>query len=153
MKPTNIFITLLANVTASTTQAQDFNEIIKAVASDRESGDQFGWSVSISSNYAMVGARFEEGVAEGNTFDAGSAYIFERDGSGKWNEAQKIVASDRGAGDWFGNSVAISENYAIVGAFLESEDAAGGNTLPNAGSAYIFEIGLFNNRNRYTSCL
>jgi hypothetical protein len=121
--------------------AQDFNEVFKAVASDRAAGDLFGNAVSICGNYAIVGAVFENEDAEGGNSHnyAGSAYIFERDGSGNWTQVQKIVAPDRAANDFFGSSVSISGNYAIVGASCESEDAAGENTLDYAGSAYIFE--------------
>ncbi|MEM7574862.1 MAG: PKD-like domain-containing protein, partial [Bacteroidota bacterium] len=121
--------------------AQDFNEIIKVVASDREAFDRFGYSVSISGDYAIVGAYLEDDDVTGtNTLsDAGSAYIFERDGSGSWQEVQKLVASDRAAGDEFGWTVSISGDYAIVGARFESEDAAGMNTVFLAGSAYVFE--------------
>ncbi|MFB3092758.1 MAG: hypothetical protein ACE1ZD_06095, partial [Dehalococcoidia bacterium] len=38
---------------------------------------------------------------------AGSAYIFERDSNGNWNEVQKIVAFDREENDLFGSSVAM----------------------------------------------
>ncbi len=51
---------------------------------------------------------------------------------------QKVVAPDRAAADLFGWSVAISGNYAIVGAYQEDEDGGGGTTRSLAGSAYIF---------------
>ncbi len=111
----------------------------KLVAADRGAGDWFGFSVSISGDYALVGARNEaEDASGGNTLSAaGSAYIFMRSGS-SWSQQAKLVASDRGAGDWFGFSVSISGDYALVGAYLEAEDASGGNTLSQAGSAYVF---------------
>ena len=72
--------------------------------------------------------------------DAGSAYLFKRDAStGQWQETQKIVASDRGSGDKFGNSASISGNYVIVGAPLETSDTSGSNTASETGSAYVFE--------------
>ena len=46
-------------------------------------------------------------------------HIFERDTSGNWSQKPKIVANDREAYDRFGQSVAISGNYAIVGAHNE----------------------------------
>ncbi|TAL57710.1 MAG: T9SS type A sorting domain-containing protein [Bacteroidetes bacterium] len=112
----------------------------KIVASDRAASDNFGYSVSISGNYAVVSANMEdEDAAGGNTANAaGSAYIFERV-AGVWTQAQKLVASDRAASDNFGRSVSISGDYAIVGAELEDEDAAGSNTILSSGSAYIFE--------------
>jgi hypothetical protein len=127
----------------------NWTEVQKIVAPDRAEGDNFGFSVSISGNYILVGAIDEdEDAAGGNTIDcAGSAYIFERDGSGNWNEVQKIVAPDRAADDEFGNSVSISGNYAIIGAERENEDVEGGHTLEWAGSAYIFERDVSGNWN------
>lgn len=123
------------------TQAQNWDEIVKTNASDRASGDFFGWSVAISGNYAIVSAQREtEDVIGLNTMSlAGSAYILEKNAGGTWTEVQKIVPSDREAIDFFGTSVAISGNHAVVGAYNEDEDSAGINTLNDAGSVYIFE--------------
>ena len=122
------------------TKAQNWNQIIKAAASDRAPGDEFGRSVAISGDYAIVGASEEgEDAAGANTpNDAGCAYIFKRIGA-TWVQEAKIVASDKAGREYFGTSVAISGDYVIVGAFGEDEDAAGGNTLNDAGSAYIFK--------------
>jgi FG-GAP repeat/Secretion system C-terminal sorting domain len=102
----------------------------KIVASDREADDNFGFKVDISGDYAIVGA-FREASS------AGAAYIFVRNGS-TWSEQQKIVASDRTAGDRFAYSLDIDGDYAIVGAYLEDDNVAGADTKSNAGSAYIF---------------
>jgi hypothetical protein len=112
----------------------------KVVASDRAENDEFGTSVAISGDYAIVGAAYEdEDATDMNTqADAGSAYIFKRAGTA-WAQEAKIVAFDRAEGDNFGTSVSISNDYAIVGAYVEDEDAASTNPLPDAGSAYIFK--------------
>jgi len=111
----------------------------KIVASDRAGGDWFGWSVSISGDYAMVGAPYEDhDVTGGNVLsNAGSAYIFKRSGI-TWTEETKLVASDRQQDDYFGVSVSISGDYAIVGAPYEDHDFSGANYMSAAGSAYIF---------------
>jgi hypothetical protein len=111
----------------------------KIVAADRAANDNFGFSVGISGDYAVIGAYNESEDASGaaTLASAGSAYIFKQT-AGVWSQQQKIVASDRAAGDLFGYSAAISGDFVIVGAFAEDEDAAGANTLSNPGSAYIF---------------
>lgn len=118
-----------------------WNQVQKIVASDRTKHDHFGSSVSISGNYAIVGAIFEDEDPDGgNTLSAtGSAYIYERNGSGNWIQVQKIVASDREALDSFGCSASISGNYAIVGAIDNNTDVSGENNIDNSGSAYFFE--------------
>ena len=76
----------------------------KLTANDKEAFDAFGLSVSISGDRAIVSAHGED---TGGNF-AGAAYIFERDGSGTWNEVAKVQASDKEAFDQFGISVLIS---------------------------------------------
>ncbi len=124
---------LFHNIAGTWSQTQ------KIVASDRAMDDFFGVSVSLSGNYLIIGANQEdENAAGGATLsNSGSAYIF-LNTAGTWAQTQKIVATDRGAADFFGGSVGISGNYAIIGAYAEDENAAGGATLAEAGSAYIF---------------
>ncbi|MBI9106421.1 MAG: InlB B-repeat-containing protein [Spirochaetales bacterium] len=109
--------------------SENWSEIDILYASDAEAGDKFGSSVSISGNYAIVGA--DGGDTGGD--EAGSAYIFKNDGSGNWSEIDILYASDAEAGDKFACSVSISGNYAIVGA--NRKDTGGYNT----GVAYIFK--------------
>ena len=123
------------------TAVSQFTSLQKIVAADRQPNAHFGGSVSVSGNYTIVGAYSDnyDATGGGYLFQAGAAYIFEKTG-GSWTQVQKIVASDRGAGDLFGISVSISGNYAIVGAWAEDHDAAGGSPMNNSGSAYIFEL-------------
>ena len=122
-------------------------QIQKIVASDRGAEDKFGFAVSISGDYLVVGALFEsEDEAGGNKmWYSGSAYVY-KNNSGNWSQVKKIVASDRAAEDLFGSSVAISGNYMIIGAYADDEDATGKNTFNGSGSAYIF-------KNKITSCI
>tara|TARA_R110002096_G_scaffold238027_3_gene429352 strand:+ start:45850 stop:48009 length:2160 start_codon:yes stop_codon:yes gene_type:complete len=140
LQPFMVLALVFLGSTMNTVSAQNWNEVIKAVASDRGAGDRFGRSVAISGDYAIVGAPLEDHDTTGANLvsNAGSAYIFQNI-SGTWTEVQKLVASDRGSGDEFGWSVAISGDYAIVGAIVEDHDTTGGNTLTDAGSAYIFQ--------------
>ncbi|HEV7782287.1 MAG TPA: hypothetical protein VGO58_13530 [Chitinophagaceae bacterium] len=101
---------------------------IVRVPSDTEIGDQFGFSVSINSSYAVIGAPFDN--VGGNT-NQGCAYIFYRNGSA-WTEQAKLVAPNGSANDNFGRSVSISGNYVIVGALNDQ------TSVPTGGSAYIF---------------
>jgi hypothetical protein len=101
---------------------------VKLTASDGAADDYFGQSVSISGDYAIVGAYYDDDSAS----NSGSAYIFKRDGT-SWSEQAKITASDGAADDRFGVSVSISGDYAIVGACRDDD---GGSS---SGSAYIFK--------------
>jgi hypothetical protein len=91
-------------------------------------GDWFGVAVSISGDYAIVGAFHDDDRGA----DSGSAYIFSRSGNGTWTRQAKLTAGDGAAGDWFGMSVSISGDYAIVGAPFDDDNGTG------SGSAYVF---------------
>jgi|GEM_PF-703241 len=116
-------------------------EVLKAVSTGRDYLDYFGISVDLSGRYAIIGARNEdEDENDANTLnDAGAAYIYERDTFGNWNLEQKIVASDRGAYDYFGHAVSISGDHVIVGAYNEDHNVSGNAMLNDAGAAYFFE--------------
>ncbi|CAD7846986.1 MAG: hypothetical protein [Olavius algarvensis Delta 4 endosymbiont] len=97
----------------------------KLTADDAETGDQFGWSVSISGGKVLVGARFDDDAASGS----GSAYVFRYEGTtSTWIQEAKLTADDAASFDLFGESVSISGDTALVGA------QGGGVT----GSAYVF---------------
>jgi hypothetical protein len=98
-------------------------------ASDGEAGDSFGYSVSISGDYAIIGAYSKD---VGGNEHQGQAYIFIRSGT-IWTEQAILTASDGEAGNSFGKSVSISGNYAIIGAQSKN---IGGNQWQ--GQAYIF---------------
>lgn len=101
----------------------------KQISTDGMASDNFGYSVAISGDTAIVGAVFDD-VVTGT--DQGSAYIFVRNGT-SWTQQQQLTASDAAGSDYFGVSVAIYGDTAIVGAYNAD---VGTNT--NQGSAYIF---------------
>ena len=91
----------------------------------------FGSSVAISEEVAIIGAR----LADANSDKyAGSIYSFQLE-NGQWIQKQKLQPGDLQRGSCFGNSVAISNNIAIVGAYF-----AGAEGGQYAGSAYIFQF-------------
>ena len=109
----------------------NWGEVTKLTASDAESGDFFGDSVAVSGDTALIGGLGED---DGGSF-AGAAYVFQRDDGGvnNWGEVKKLTASDAEAFSYFGTSVAVSADTALVGALQE---AARGN---DAGAVYVFQ--------------
>jgi len=101
----------------------------KLIASDGEAFDQFGWSVALAGDVAVAGAPFSDDDGSGS----GSAYVYRFDGA-SWVEEQKLIASDAAAGDFFGFSVSLAEDVALVGA--QRND---GNDS-NSGSAYLYRF-------------
>ncbi|GIV60502.1 MAG: hypothetical protein KatS3mg043_1591 [Rhodothermaceae bacterium] len=104
-------------------------EVAKLTAGDTEANDEFGFSVSISGDRAIVGAIDQDVEFDQN---AGAAYVFERDGTGAWVEVARLLAGDVDSNAEFGYSVAVSGDRAIVGAW--QEDLAG----MDHGAAYVF---------------
>ena len=114
------FIIIIVGLSADWTEQQ------KLLASDGSVLDLLGLSVSISGEYAIIGA------SNGGDFPIypSSAYIFFKDGS-TWSEQAKLIASDGDNYDYFGSSVSISGDYAIIGAPWQA-------VYYLEGSAYIY---------------
>ncbi len=100
----------------------------KLTASDGANGDLFGDSVSINGYTLIVGS---SGDTISSNIGQGSAFIFVRNGT-SWSEQQKLTASDGGRGYNYGNSVDLSGDTAIVGAFRTT---VGSNGVQ--GAAYV----------------
>ncbi|WP_082162489.1 PEP-CTERM sorting domain-containing protein [Crocosphaera watsonii] len=98
------------------------------MASDGAADDQFGLSVSLSGNRALVGSRFDDD----NGNNSGSAYIFDVTTG---NFLQKLTPPDGAAGDQFGISVSLSGNRALVASYLDDDNGT------DSGSAYLFTTG------------
>jgi len=101
----------------------------KLTAGDATTEDYFGFSVSISGNLVVVGAPNDNDAGE----DSGSAYVYERSGS-NWLQQAKLTASDAAAGDFFGNSVAISGDSVVAGAPGDDEGGV------DSGRGYIYRL-------------
>ena len=99
----------------------------KLTASDASGGDNFGVSVAIDGDTAVVGSPFDDAGA----FWAGSVYVFVRSG-GVWAQQQKLTRSTPVTDAEFGKSVSVSGDTLVVGA---PPFYAGTNS---PGSAYVF---------------
>ncbi len=106
-------------------------------ASNTDRGDWFGCSVAISGDAIVVGASEKANRA-------GAAYVFTRDGQGNWSQQAYLKASNADVYDQFGDSVAISGDTIVVGAYQEASSATGvngnqqNNSASEAGAAYVF---------------
>src|ERR1700733_6835379 len=104
-----------------------WTQVQELTASDGVAGDNFGKSVSVSGNTAVIGDPFK------NSYQ-GAVYVFARDPSGTWTQVQELTASDGAAGssdtgDVFGWSVSVSGSTAVVGAWQKDN---------HQGAAYVF---------------
>jgi hypothetical protein len=101
--------------------------VSKVVPSDGAAEDNFGVSVSVSGDAALVGAYRDNAKST----DSGSAYLFSRSGS-TWSQQAKLTASDGAVGDNLGISVSLSGDTALVGAYGDDDKGS------SSGSAYLF---------------
>jgi len=120
-------------------------------ASNTNADDQFGQNVALAGDTLVVGA-YQEGSSatgvNGNQTDnsarnSGAVYVFTRTGE-IWTQQAYLKASNTGAGDNFGWSVALAGDRLAVGAPWESSNATGvngnqaDNSAPGAGAVYVF---------------
>ena len=116
-------------------------EIQKLLSSDGVAGAQFGSSVALDGDTAVVGAFLDVD----NGYSPGSAHVFTRDGAGLWTLQTKLLSSDGADFDWFGVSVALDGDTAVIGA--NSDDDLGSSS----GSAYVFtrdHVGLWTQQSK-----
>ena len=90
--------------------------------------DFFGNAVSIHGSHIAIGAYGESEQGE----YSGAVYIFERV-SGIWNEVARLTPVDAEEWDYFGHSVGMFGDYAIVGALGDDDRGEG------SGSVYIYK--------------
>lgn len=103
-------------------------------ASDGDELDFFGVSVAMHGDYAIVGASTKQ---VGTYENMGKVYFFKRTGS-TWNEEYNQAPFDGYSNDYFGSSVDIYNDYAVVGS--PWKDLAPANTFQTEhGKIYIFQ--------------
>jgi hypothetical protein len=92
----------------------------KLIPSDAPLDGNFGYSVSLDGDTALIGVPADDGK--------GSVYVFTHNGS-NWTQQAKLLASDGQIYDYFGYSVSLSDDTALIGAFGDEN---------HTGSAYVF---------------
>ncbi len=103
-----------------------WTQAAKLLPADGAAGDLFGASVAIAGTTVVVGAAEHDG---GGINNSGAAYVFV-EGPAGWAQQAKLVAGSPSPGDFFGTSVALSGDTALVG--------ADSRTAMRTGSARVF---------------
>ncbi len=101
----------------------------KLFASDALANDNFGISVGVDGDTAIVGAWRDDTPGGGN---AGSAYVFLRSGA-VWTQQGHLFANDAEPDDNFGVAVAVDGDLAVVGSYLNATPAG------DTGAAYYYK--------------
>ena len=92
--------------------------------------DEFGTSVAIYNDIAVVGAPGKTVLGETS---AGSVYVYKRTGT-TWNLLQTLISTNPQTDDVFGQCIAVSNGKIAVGAPLMDY-----NGLVNSGSVFLYE--------------
>lgn len=110
----------------------DFNGkdwvLIQELLADDQFAGEFGYPVSLFGNSALIGAHQDEE----NGSQSGAVYVFNYNGI-TWQKIQKLTASDGSVGDFFGFSISLAEDRALIGSFQDDDNGG------FSGSAYIFD--------------
>jgi hypothetical protein len=119
-----------------------FTQQSKLYASDAASSDNFGRSVSLYGNTALIGAPYDD---DNNLSTSGSVYVFTRaSADGTFTQQSKIHANDPASSDFFGVAVSLYEDTALIGASGDED-----------GSVYVFirssADGSFTQQSKFTS--
>lgn len=109
--------------------ADEWTPVITLTASDGAMNDHFGSALSVSGDRVLVGA--PQAAISGRT-QQGAAYLFARNqgGANAWGQVKKIISTDGAVSDTFGNSLALDDDRALIGADSFSS---------GRGKAYTFE--------------
>jgi hypothetical protein len=99
----------------------------KLIASDGAAYDNFGFSVAVDGDIAVVGAPVDDDRATG----PGAAYVYHWNGT-DWTEEAKLTASDGADDDYFGFSVAVAGDAAVISAWGRDDKGV------NSGAAYVY---------------
>ncbi|MCB1234770.1 MAG: hypothetical protein KDM91_06845, partial [Verrucomicrobiae bacterium] len=102
----------------------------KFKAPDGEADDRFGCSVAVLGNLLVIGAKGDDDAGA----DAGAVYVYANHTA---KLLAKLTASDAGAGDEFGTSVALTHNRLIVGC------PKGYHGATDSGAVYVFECTVY----------
>jgi hypothetical protein len=107
-----------------------WTEVQKLVASDAAQDDSFGGAVAVQGDLVLVGAAgLDDGIP-----NQGGVYVFQR-ANGTWTEVETLLATGAAQDDFFGGTVALDGDYALIGA---PGPVAG---TPDGGAAYVFRRG------------
>ncbi|MDI9347372.1 MAG: filamentous hemagglutinin N-terminal domain-containing protein [Methylacidiphilales bacterium] len=138
--PTNVYI-----VDRYAQSFELFKNIITAqIIPINQINTNIGSAIALTEKYLLIGASLENKVVGGvTTLGAGGAYLYSID-DGSWtNLSSTPGAPQLNAGDSFGSAVALSDQYALIGAPNYDITVAGGSSLVDSGNAFLYNLTTF----------
>ncbi len=118
----------LTMTNATYAQTCEPDEVRKFLPADGEEDELFGGAIAVNNDYIVIGAPDEND----NELDYyGAAYVFD---TKTGNQLRKLVSSGRPNNDGLGYSIALSGQYAAIGA------VAADGVEDRMGAVYIFDL-------------
>ena len=118
------------NISGLSTQIPQWSQILKMDASDETINDNFGSSVTMNSEYMLIGSYNANGVS---LSDVGKVYVWKKSYT-SFSEYQTLAPNLQGASMNFGSSVAIKDNFVVIGAPNHMH-----SSKEKAGSVYYYK--------------
>jgi hypothetical protein len=112
------------------------------VASDGATDDDFGKSVTLYGDTALIGAPLDDVGTAPTVVNQGSAYVFTRAGT-SWSQQERLTILNGFTDDQAGLAVALDSQSAVLGVWLR-DITAGATTNFDQGAAYVFNVGCPN---------
>ncbi len=112
---------------AGSAAAQSISETTRVAAPNPEGDARLGNAADVDGDTLILGAPRGNG-------DTGTAYVFVRNGT-SWDFQAQLVPSSGFLGAWFGGSVAVEGDRAVVGARRDIDSTG----MIQPGRAYVFE--------------
>jgi hypothetical protein len=117
---------IFAAVTDCVSASEIWHEFQRLTSLDVAANDGYGHSIDIDGDTAIIGADHKSNAE----LHEGAVYIVEQGTDGKWKERARLTGHDTDFQDYFGSSVAIDGDTAVVGAWGQDN---------GFGAAYIFK--------------
>ncbi len=98
-------------------------------------GDAFGRVIAMTDDVAMISAWGYEG-------SRGGVFAYRRQPNGSWQRDGTLTASDAAENDWFGRSIAVEGDLAVIGASRKNENTGAAYVLRREGNQWVEEAKL-----------
>lgn len=99
---------------------------------DFSAGDQYGHAIALWQNYALISATGENAADSSGKINGGMVFQFVQE-NGEWKQQNAVLTSGT-LSDAYGESIAMSDGIAIVGAWKDSSFGT------FSGKAYVYKL-------------
>jgi hypothetical protein len=122
-----------------------YSQVKRLTNIDLEEGAQYGWSCATNAQFVITGGTTATYKVRGKRVEEGGKVVVYKQLSGKWIVFQELTNPNMDNYGWFGNSLAISKDFLIVGASGYSRHNAD-DPFDREGIVYIYKLNHSNDK-------